>query len=912
MRRTYLVGALFLGMISSGLAANTQLFTLSKSVNPTSSGQVLATPQPLDSSGSYSSGTVVTIFASANAGYSFVNWSGSVSGSDTSRTLVMNENKSVTANFNGSPSPLRFTLSKIVNPTGSGELTVSPLPGTDGKYSSGTLVSVTAHAAPGFVFSSWSGAATGSANPVQLLMNENRTITGNFGASETPRFSLTTSTVPINAGNIYLSPTPSSVDGKYTSGTIVTVYNGPKTGYLFNNWSGDLSGSENPTHILVDGDKNVVANFVEQPPPPRFTLTRVVNPPGAGEISLSPIYSTVDGKYSSGTLVTVTANPATGYAFGSWSGAATGTDNPTHVLMNENKTITANFVVSEVQHFSITTSTLPLNAGNVYLSPLPGQDGKYTSGTIVTVYNGPKDGYTFLNWSGDLTGSENPTHILVNGNKAITANFVQAPPRFTLTKIVNPTGAGEIHVTPAPATSDGKYTSGTVVTLTAVAATGNTFNGWNGAATGSANPVQIVMLENKTATANFITSQPPTRFTLTKLVNPTGSGEVSASPLPDNDGKYTSGTVVTLTAHPATGHTFFYWTGAAAGTENPTHVLMNENKTVTGNFSGEITARFTLTHSVTPQGAGEIGVSPLPGTDGKYSSGTVVSCSAHAFAGYVFAHWEGAAESTTIPLQIKMTENKAITAVFEAVSSPSSDLGIRITPLHNPTIVNAPLILGIEIDNHGPSAAAGVRFEYHVPTNATFTTCTVSQGTVGLASAGLLVGELGNLGVFSHASAAVIITPVTTSTLQNYASVSGAQPDPYVTNNAAHIEVRVVSEILPAPDLIGLSGDVTRTTLSNGSRIDGTFIFTNDGELPSKKCRVQYFLSGDDTLDSQDVLVRSQSVGGLQAGSSTSKHVRIRVRANAQGQHVICVLDPAGSVNENDEVNNVVISPPVP
>ncbi len=60
----------------------------------------------------------------------------------------------------------------------------------------------------------------------------------------------------------------------------------------------------------------------------------------------TPINGTVSGagSYLSGTNATVTATPSAGYLFGTWSGNASGSTNPTTVLMNANKTVGATFV----------------------------------------------------------------------------------------------------------------------------------------------------------------------------------------------------------------------------------------------------------------------------------------------------------------------------------------------------------------------------------------------------------------------------------------------------------------------------------------------------------------------------------------------------------------------------------------
>ena len=75
-----------------------------------------------------------------------------------------------------------------------------------------------------------------------------------------------------------------------------------------------------------------------------YTLTIAVSPGGSGSVTKSPDMAA----YPAGTVVTLTANPGAGYAFSSWSGAVTGTANPTTVTMNSNKSVTATFTPAVV------------------------------------------------------------------------------------------------------------------------------------------------------------------------------------------------------------------------------------------------------------------------------------------------------------------------------------------------------------------------------------------------------------------------------------------------------------------------------------------------------------------------------------------------------------------------------------
>jgi hypothetical protein len=237
-----------------------------------------------------------------------------------------------------------YTLTTSVSPSGSG--TLNPANGT---YSSGQVVSVTATPASGNAFSSWSGAATGSANPVSITMNANKALTATFTA--VPTYTLTTTVTPSGSGT--LSP----AGGTYSSGQVVSVTATPATGHQFSSWSGAAIGSANPVSITMNANKALTATFTTVP---TYTLTTTVTPSGSG--TLNP----ASGTYSSGQVVSVTATPATSYQFSSWSGAATGSTNPVSVTMDANKSLTATFVLgSSSNYWQGTTGGIYYNSGNV-------------------------------------------------------------------------------------------------------------------------------------------------------------------------------------------------------------------------------------------------------------------------------------------------------------------------------------------------------------------------------------------------------------------------------------------------------------------------------------------------------------------------------------------------------------------
>jgi pectate lyase len=152
----------------------------------------------------------------------------------------------------GGGGPQTFTLT--TNVSGSGTVTRSP---NATSYASGTVVTLTATAASGFVFSGWSGDLSGSANPATITMSANRSVNATFTPQTGGPFTLSISVT--GSGTVTRNPNQAT----YPAGTVVTLSANAAAGFRFVNWSGNLSGSANPTTITMSANRTVVANFAQ-------------------------------------------------------------------------------------------------------------------------------------------------------------------------------------------------------------------------------------------------------------------------------------------------------------------------------------------------------------------------------------------------------------------------------------------------------------------------------------------------------------------------------------------------------------------------------------------------------------------------------------------------------------------------
>jgi len=148
---------------------------------------------------------------------------------------------------------LTYTLSASVNPPQAGS--VSP---SGGEYELDERVTLTASAADGYVFDYWSGGAEGTSPNVTITIDSDKSLTANFKAITTVTHNLT---ISINGQGII---NPGEGIYEYPGGTHVTVNVSDISGWKFDHWSGDATGTSPTIVITMDSDKSVTAYFEDE------------------------------------------------------------------------------------------------------------------------------------------------------------------------------------------------------------------------------------------------------------------------------------------------------------------------------------------------------------------------------------------------------------------------------------------------------------------------------------------------------------------------------------------------------------------------------------------------------------------------------------------------------------------------
>jgi surface protein len=220
----------------------------------------------------------------------------------------------------------------------------------------------------------------------------------------TTQFQVALSSSPADAGDA----TPEA--GQYDEGTTLEISATANEGWRFVEWTGDHTGTNSTTTITVDADKNISAIYDKK----SYALT--TNTSGEG---------TVDGKivaakatdYDHGTVVELTANPATGWIFVEWQGDVTGSQNPHELTVDNPKDVTAVF---QKKTFSLTLST----TGQGSIAKNPDQQ-EYEYDTVVELTANAENGWQFSEWQGGITGTNNPVQLTVDEGKNVTAVFME-------------------------------------------------------------------------------------------------------------------------------------------------------------------------------------------------------------------------------------------------------------------------------------------------------------------------------------------------------------------------------------------------------------------------------------------------------------------------------------------------------
>jgi uncharacterized repeat protein (TIGR02543 family) len=199
-------------------------------------GAVTRTPDQA----TYDHGQVVVVRAVPEFGYHFTGWSGDTTGTVDSLVVTMTGNRSYAASFEINV----YTLTLLQE--GSGNASKSPNQPT---YLHGTPVTLTATPSAGHSFLYWSGDTSATATTLDIVMTSSRTYTATFSVKLTVTV-IGDGTVTKNPDLVFYEP--------YDLVELTAIAG---AGQRFAGWEGDTVTAVNQIEILMDTDKNYIAQF---------------------------------------------------------------------------------------------------------------------------------------------------------------------------------------------------------------------------------------------------------------------------------------------------------------------------------------------------------------------------------------------------------------------------------------------------------------------------------------------------------------------------------------------------------------------------------------------------------------------------------------------------------------------------
>ena len=676
-----------LSQYSSGGGGSSGSYTVTATANPTAGGTVTG-------AGNYTAHTLCTLTATANTGYTFVNWTrnGSVASTDPTYSFYVTENSTCVANFSQMQLP-SYNVTATANPTEGGSVSGA------GTYNQGSTATLTAIANSGYAFTNWTsnGTQVSTDNPYSFMVTGDADFVANFTVLQ--QHTVTCNTT--QNGTISASPTSAYM------GDVITLTAIPDSGYCLGSWtvtdaSNNIIIVTNNQFIMPDSNVTVSATFVVG-----YSVT--LAPATNGIISANPTAG------PAGTVITLTATPATGYVFDSWVVFKTGdattsvtVTNNSFTLPSYNVTVVGIFTApqgGEVTIGSGTTSGYYLPTGDYYKYSLTQQiytaSELGTAGTITAisfyyststssnprslqVYMSHTSSSTITTWS-TVTSSQlvySGTYTFNQGWNTITltspfayngtSNVLLTVDDNTGTWTTNsqfytystganraiyyrndytnpdPTGSVSVTVSSLQVNAQMIVTKEVPSTDGYLSVSPTSLTGFEATSGATASNPQSVAVIGRNLQANLIVTA-PTGYEVSSASGGTYNGTLTMTP---SNGSIQSNVFVRLSSSVTPGN----YNGNMTLTSGTTSASVSLNGTVTPG-SG---AQYTITAMANPTAGGTV-----TGGGTYYENGTCTLV-ATANTGYTFTNWtkDGAQVSTSATYSFTVTENASYVANF--------------------------------------------------------------------------------------------------------------------------------------------------------------------------------------------------------------------------------------------------------
>lgn len=443
----------------------------------------------------------------------------------------------------------------------------------------------------------------------------------------------------------------------------------------------DLRGELRPRDGDGLGDAECDAGAFELPDADLVNIT--LDGTGVGTVVSSPpgidCGAVCSAGFPEGDQITLIANAAAGSVFSGWSGDCSGSgDCQLDIAGDRNVTATFDLLPSHTLDVMLGGD----GGGQVNSSPSgiscqPSCSASFAEGAEVTLAAVPDAQSVFTGWSGSACSGTGDCVLVLNADTTVSAEFTAT--HFPVTVGLLGNGIGGVLSDPAgidcPDDCQAQFARNETISLTATAAPGSVFLGWEGDCEGfgtasceldmDAGPYQ--------ADARFGRER-----TLSVALAGGGSGVVTSNPAgidcpADCSVAYLQGSHVELFAAADAGSVFVGWSGECSGSQSCS-LTLDTDRAVTATFQ-------TGSHALVVSIDGEGSVSSHPGgiqcpgdCSETYLAGTIVELTAQAGAGHMLAHWGGDCSGSDTVCTVTIDQARSVTVEFvEVVDELFSD-----------------------------------------------------------------------------------------------------------------------------------------------------------------------------------------------------------------------------------------------
>ncbi|MEE2901751.1 MAG: hypothetical protein VYC39_05445 [Myxococcota bacterium] len=457
----------------------------------------------------------------------------------------------------------------------------------------GTELVFEAQPNPGARFLGWTGPCNASSKSCRFSVSEDVTVRASF------RKLGTLLRTEVEGGGVVTSE-PEGIDcGKaceydFSEGTTVTLTAVADPGHNFSVWTGCTNVPTSTPVIEVPIEKNPISCKAS------FVITsrslEVTRPRGGrvrsqpGDIDCARSGGVCRSSFNYGTPLQLLAEASPGHRFIAWDNGCTGTSTTCDLVMDDNKTVTAQFQADALNLSVSVTGGL----GKVVSQPTgidcdENSTGAcsydYPFGTELTLEAIARPDYEFIRWRGAPSCDRLPSCALtVTSTLNVIAEFAEFRWDLSITKI----GNGRIQSNPSGIDCGNNcfasYRPDVLVTLSAEPDQYSYFSGWVDNQCVGTEDCVINMDQDRTVVARF----EPIQHSLDVAV--TEGGRVTSSPSGIDCGTdcsevFNAGTVIELLAEPEPLFELTQWQGENCVNQNVCSFTLTGTRTISAEFA---------------------------------------------------------------------------------------------------------------------------------------------------------------------------------------------------------------------------------------------------------------------------------------------------------------------------------------